>query len=386
MEEQNTKPGGRPASRVTPIMLSTLGNCPRRYEIEYEKNLRMAKSRPRPYPPSIKDLLHMMLDADEAMWPATLWEKAVLSASGFYGNELEQLKEVVQAIETEAMNILAHLNTKNRVSDHAESRRILASARFPVWGKKGFGRRGPWEFTARLDGLVEHDTLGTQLLVRKFTASGDPRQVVQHLYDRMDWVGLVWLAWQNFGVPINKVVFDVVRTKPPSRPATVKCARCKGAGQVKGPGEVNGGPDKVACPYCNGTGIGGISKSPCDTTAEIFSDAIETFAQRTNQDHAEHLAKHREQLDRLRVRGDVFAYTTTVHVQPEAIDAWLRDTVELLRSINLFRRRDYWPRNPAACRRTRCPYMVACVPNQKRQDEDVAWFRRVDDPWPGIRE
>ena len=400
---------GTPERRYTTRMLATFA-CQRKYEIEHERGWRRAgRGRP-PHPPTLKKLLAEMMRCRDhllaksqtqdfpmflqslcAEWNTAMWEAA--------GNPRSYDAEAIRQIAEEAVGIMEHyhqIHTDDRpqpfmrvkaglVSPPGASRRAtreipfvdrLVEVRLPnAKGKPSMNR-----LVVHIDGVLDgqHPTL----LVHHYTSNRDPEDVRSELLLRQDILAQAWAVEQILGKPVQSVMWDVVRTKVPSTPKLVKCRRCKGTGKV--PTTERDGILHPAgpCSVCQSSGIGGLSKSPCDTTVSVWEQTVERFP---HLDLEQQREIHGELLRTLDARGQTFAYRVYAKQIPAgATSQWALDASETVRQILTCRKRKLWPRNPGVCvgRAGPCPYREPCL-DFGQHGEDRAWYGPAVDPYPG---
>jgi len=404
----------RPVRRLTRRMYETFALCERRYWIEYERDFRRDVQFD-PWPPSKKSVLgmlltrrdvHMSVGGDLARLPELFssylksdllpfWHQRTMEAGMDPNGFMDDLGRLAR--EYELNRILAHYckthsgdgpklwlkgKTKRPIIDtmHESKPPIVcecSGAGCEKCNGTGFRRRSRWSYAAKLDGVVSIEG-EPWVLVRKFTSTVDPEEMRKELDLRLDWIGHVWLASELIGQTVKGILFDIVRTKPPSLPATVKCTSCKGVGTV--PVNKDGTEEVADCPECVGSGVGGMSKAGCDTTEELW--LREAQLQLTPAQLQEVPTKHSELLDKLRERGESFAYRHPVPVSKFAVQEWLRDFYHTTRELDMAKRENRWPRNPASClcKGSKCPYRRPC---RNDEDEKEAWYSKKVEMYPG---
>jgi hypothetical protein len=179
---------------------------------------------------------------------------------------------------------------------------------------------------------------------------------------RVDPQGLsyCWLLWRAAGVPLERiggVIYSIARRKEPAQPKRLKCkrkpkcGRCDGmAWIVDGDGEDADCPtckgtkqDHTNCEDCRGTGQGGVSRAECDTTPEIFEQAV--------IDSGGDPEDHDETLGKLRARGNRWLHRFSVRVHPSEILGLEREVYSTGRLAGEAMRRETMdaPRNVGAC-------------------------------------
>lgn len=379
---------GKP-TRHTSLTLATLAKCPRRYEIEYVNNYRLNNRRPAPWPPSLKQLLRDALrerDIAQVRGYTPLRARAIAEAIvnvyaeemlSLVGNvspqERERHEEEIREIGEEARRIILHYDDA-----HRDSKALTLLAVDQVVEKNPLGG-ADLTYAERIDGLVDLGGRKTAL-VRHFTANADREDVQAELVMSLALRGQLWAASAYSGETISSALVDVVRTKAPSEPETIQCKKCRGDGKVKLKGEDGtAGEELIGCDACSGTGVGGLSKRPCDTTLKTWKDAVA----RHGLDIAAETTRCSEIVSRLERRGENFAYRLVIDLDKTAIKDWAKDVVALASLVGFYSSAGYWPKNPAACvgRSGPCPYRKAC---NHHGDVDVAWFTKTDEPYPGL--
>jgi len=412
MGEKNTVSLERPYRRLTPRMLSTLASCRARFKTEHEDNLRRRSGGSYPWPPRLKDLLRELFWArDEAMceWgDCDSWDRLVeviiyhweMLARSYAPARIDsdELVKTIKATAEEARQIVNHY--QNVHHGGFSEPRVWRDKRGPVVRRMvefkppvPCDRDGSYMVRSRhsvaicLDKVVSIHGV-PWVVVRYLTSDRDREQVVADLKRRMDWRGHAWAAAEEIGCGVAGVLFDVIRTKPPSRPATVKCKSCRGTGRSEEwksyPGGIPEGqtPERIGidCPNCAGTGVGGISKQACDTTAEVWKDTLMSHQHLLTEKHA---AIHKDAILRLVERGETFAYRAHQKVPREALVEWMFDTYGLIKELDGARRHGRWPRNTSAClgRAGACPYRASCGAVGREREEFV--FDKVEDLYPG---
>jgi hypothetical protein len=173
---------------------------------------------------------------------------------------------------------------------------------------------------------------------------------------------------------VTVAIVDVVRVKAPSIPDTVQCRKCRGDGKVG-----VGTPEEKPCAECGGTGVGGMSKRACDTTVSVWMETASTVG----LDATAEAARCPEVIEKIRSRGETFAYRMEVEVAVAELKEWATDAVAIAAMSEVHATRKHWPRNPDACvgRSGPCPYRRVC---SHQADVDVAWFTSSVEPFPGI--
>lgn len=386
----------RPESRITARMLWSL-QCPRRYEIEFRNDYRLKGYRPPPWPPSMKSLLHAALrERDKANVrerflsgpPDPLRGKvAVESVLRVYADQLRKVRGVASYDEVkrsdaeidklieDARRVLSHYDD----SEHAPLDFASDGERRPLVDRLAEIQVFDWIYVERVAGVVKREQLPPAVLVRHFTSTVDPVDVARELEMNLGLVGQMWAASQLIGRPVTEALVDVVRTKPPAIPDTVQCRSCRGGGVTKGKVDGETFINAESCSKCGGTGFGGMSKKPCDTTIEIW-DATVT---ERGLDIGEQRERCAETVRKIEERGESFAYRVVVEVPFAAIEAWEQDMVAAADLIPHYKKTGFWPRNPNACagRTGYCKYRKVC---SHHGEEDIAWFTRTVEPYPGL--
>ena len=351
-----------------------VATCRERYQIEYMRNLRRSGFSIWS-PPTLKRLLAEMLYARDysialkktkrevealVSRAAQMWMVNVKKDMRFGPKQLTDLA----AIELEGIGILKHYEEVNE-KDYTELKfpkrkkkpiaRHYIEHRLPSFEKKKQGGTSKHSFAFLLDRVTEKN--GEYVLtVRHLTSNRDPREVRRELETRMDIFGNVWAATKLLRKQVAWVEFDVVRTKVPSEPHVLNCKTCGGKGIVAT--KIAWG-DLDDCDKCNGTGIGGLSKRPCDTTLEIWKRKAQRL---THLDQGKVEADSEVLLNVLKERGETFAYRIKVPVEESQMDDWLKDTYEQIREIEAAKKRGTFPKNTSQCNSAgrRCPYTTYC--------------------------
>lgn len=385
----------RPDGRFTSRMLSAL-TCPKRFEVEYIRNLRRSGGKPWPYPPNIKDVLSLMLrqrdlalatgksrqhaesDARVALhkWEADVFDSFGASA----GRKMEKIAEQSITIGRESVAIYNHYDRvhacdfDNQVKVYKPKERMKLVSRLLEFKlpNKGF-TESSFSFAGVIDRV---DIIGDDLVLifRHFTSRADTTKIEQELQTSFDWRGLAFLVEKETGKEVATILFDVVRTKAPMTPGIITCKKCSGRAT------------EDACLKCNGTGVSGISKASCDTTAEIWKSEV---AKNHHLNFDDEVRKAGKLLEKLHQRGDVFAWRNQIRIgdisytKGSPKDQWLKDTCERIRTIEQFKKNGYWPRNTYSCsgRGLSCPYLKPC---SGFLDSNDPFFMKVDDEYPGI--
>ena len=400
MVNADTTTTERPLRRLTPRMMATVASCRARYKYEFEDGLRRRSGGSFPWPPRLKDLLREVFWArDEAMaewgdsdsWDALLsavleeWAKLVRDRAPA-NIDRARLDTSITSTALEARAIANHYQNVHHggFSDpqiwrdkHGPVVRRMVEFKPPIpLDRDGSYRvRSRYSLAITLDKVVSIHGV-PWLVVRHFTSDRDRESVLADLKQRMDWRGHAWGAAEAIGCGVAGILFDVIRTKPPSRPGTVQCRHCKGSGESVDPVTTA----KAECAQCAGTGVGGLSKQACDTTTEVWKDTLMRYPHLLTDEHA---AIHRDAVLRLRERGETFAYRALVKVPREALVEWMFDTYATIKELDAARRHGRWPRNTAAClgRAGACPYRAPC--SAVGQERDTFLFDKVDEAFPG---
>lgn len=336
---------------LTPAMLTALATCPRRFEIEHIRNLRLKGRRRPPWPPNIKRMLLECLEARDALAAVGVsWMQAESAAYGMVRIYSERLRGLLgageSASEIDEMERAAGSILDHYIAVHGDDASMRWEAPRGVV-KREIGDTGSF-YADRLGPTVHY---GQQRLsvVRSFTSERDPARhaaVLEHLL----WLhGVAWLAGTD------GLLVDVVRTKAPSKPDTVQCRKCKGEG----------------CEECNGTGAGGLSKRPCDTTLELWMEA----ARRHGLDPGEEAKRCAAVTDRLAQKGETFSYRLVIQPSDKLIRDWESNLAKWVEAAKHYQRHG-WPQNPSACRG--CPYQLGC------NGADDAVFEQVEEGLTGL--
>lgn len=206
----------------------------------------------------------------------------------------------------------------------------------------------------------------------------------------------------------DEVMYNVVRSRAPSEPATTKCKKCKGYGFTKavacaacgGQGCVDDPVlgDSVDCPACGGrgatrgagsadceacagTGVGGISRKQIDTTPEVYRRVLRRYPHVQEADYADFI-------DGLRNAAPYF-YRFNVAVLRDEMRQWFQDTLLVGRQIATAIHRSPMAvtHNLAACNMPGrpCRYRELCY-LAGRQDVIDALYERVSDSPAGAPE
>jgi hypothetical protein len=224
--------------------------------------------------------------------------------------------------------------------------------------------------------LLFQEADGLTVVLPHVTSNAERQEVVDDRRRAIGSMPIIWAAQKWARKPVRTILWDIVRSSPPREPATLKCTTCKGTGRTKAdPSLMELGATTMGCAACAGTGVGGISAAACDTTYEVWVRAV------TNWPHLTLTRESERALDlvqRLRARGDTFAYRVGAHVQNGAVDRWLRELRGLFRATGVWLRTDNWPRNPAAClgRSGPCPYRDNCCGTAA--DPGAPYFIKTD--------
>lgn len=146
-------------------------------------------------------------------------------------------------------------------------------------------------------------------------------------------IGNADLALANTGrrALVNGMLYSVVRKKVVGEPKTTQCPSCKGEA-----------PKMTACAKCNRTGVGGISKAPCDTLPDRYRALI---AQYPHVDPA----PVQPIIDALTIKGDTFQFREHLWVDPATFPAWIEETYEAAHQMAASVNRGRWTRNRREC-------------------------------------
>lgn len=377
----------------TPRTLAALASCPRRFQIEYLDNYRLKGRRPEPWPPSIKVVLRdalrerdvaavrglSRLRTDAASYAVILaYRKELTRLIGdLPPREAQRYTGEIAAMSDEAMRVLEHYD-----EEHPEPLRFVCDEHGHHFVDKlvDIELANKKVLTNRVDGIIARENLPPAVLVRHFTSHTDPQEVIRDLEVDLRLIAAMHAASHLLGSSVTSAVVDVVRTKAPSIPETIQCRKCGGqGGHEKGKQEEDGTWTATTCEACRGTGIGGMSRKPCDTTLKTWQRTVAAHG----LDPAAENERCREIVERLGTRSDSFAYRVVVDAAKEAVASWVLDVTEISRLEDYYLKRQLWPRNAAACmgRSGPCPYRKVC---SHHGDDDVAWFTRVDEPYPGL--
>lgn len=141
--------------------------------------------------------------------------------------------------------------------------------------------------------------------------------------------GYVYAASQLYGEPVNRVIYNVVRKKPPQDPKVNK----------------------------DGT----VSMAKCDTTREYYQIALEAQRMRGIEPNE----KQQEFLFTLPETTSRWAHRLDYRIDPEQVEQWRRDVIADGQLMRLYRR-GMLPasRNGASCRgivQPDCPYRPLCL-------------------------
>jgi len=399
----------RPPNLFTRRMLETFSTCRARYHTEYEMDYRLKRRRPWPWPPTMKFALHAALRERDFALTRGIGKLRVLSAGDAvldtYARQLmksaflppvenKNVKKVEELLE-QTKRIIAHYNDVHEADIAGEGMKFLTTSDGrpmvdylstdslwipegePAYNTTPYKRTAPWQFAERIDGIIKRDGLPPAVLIRRLTSSTDPVEVERELALDLTIPGMMWAASRLIGDFVLSAVVDVVRIKPPSVPETVKCRSCKGNGQGKYGDD--GGSGTTACQKCGGTGVGGMSKKPCDTTLDIW----EAEVRKHGLDVTTEWQRCKPVVERIREKGESFAYRIHVETSEQALRKWNSDAYMTADEIAIARKSGHWPRNPAACVGVSgpCPYRRAC---SQTADSDLAWFTREVEPYPGL--
>jgi hypothetical protein len=381
---------------LTPRALEVLATCPARFHLEQVRGLRRFAARPASASDARRDGLAFALGQ---RWGALLqrswWLPEVrerFPAEAHAGRDAHAAlaewgrRATVPAAELEACRaILRHYATQHPADADAELAQRTVQRRARRAGEPTFAANElifaplPYQLLGdrvrlrvRLPLLWAARKAAPQLVLLHATSTSSPAEVAKDR--RLDRRGLAaaWAAWRWSRRAPELLTWDVVRTTPPREPGLLRCAKCHGKGTVPGitPGE-------VPCVPCAGTGVIGISRAACDTTAGIWEAVA---ARHPHLDAAAERAAAAELLARLTARGEAFAYRVAVPVTEAQILEWLADLRALFAAANAWGRRGRWPRNPAACmgRGAPCPYRAYCLGTAL--EDETHYFQRVASP------
>lgn len=384
----------RPPERRTKDMLTTLATCPRRYKIEYEDNYRLKGRRPPPWPPNVKQILRDALrDRDIAVARGLNKFRVQAAANAVvmaYNNEYrrtldtmntrEQDKwtDVVSKVIEDATQILD--NYQYSIRDAGDFKFMLGSDGNPLVDRvveHSLGQTGQ-TFAACVDGVLDRGQLGAAVLVRKFTSNPYPDVVAEDVELDQWLAAAMWSATKASDKIVTAAVVEIVRTKPPGIPSTVKCRQCSGTGNVQSKDENDTKP--ITCAGCGGSGIGGMSKKACDTTLEKWNATVKHSKLDLNAEN-ERCASI---VKRLEERGETFVYRVVVESSVQQIKQWTMDVDAMLGVEDHYRSARVWPRNGAACvsRFGACPYRNAC--STPDGGTEMATFIKHNVLFPGI--
>jgi len=377
-------------------MLTTLATCPRRFRIEYEDNWRLKGRRHAPWPPRIKSVLADALhERDRAVVRGlgTIRTRAAADAVvmayrhellrmvGEMGrDEAQRWTSTIEDITDEATRILAHYgDTLGGISDPQfmvdKTGRPLVDrvVEFPLG-------LGDITYAARIDGVLDRGQLGPAVLVRKFTSTTDPQTVADDMGLDQWLAAAMWIASKAAETTITAATVEVVRTKAPAIPETVKCRNCKGKGTIPSRKDEDGEVVTKQCGECNVSGVGGMSRSACDTSLEQWNATVRANGLDPDVENE----RCASALERIIGRGETFAYRVGVESTVEAVKAWVADVHALIGVEEHHRSARIWPRNGAACRGhgSPCPYRKGC--SHRGGTDEVAAFVRHEDPYPGL--
>jgi len=376
----------------TPVMLATLGQCARRYQIEYVNNYRLKERRPTPWPPNLKALLRDALrECDWTQWRNSngIRTKAILEAlMTVYAEEWREARGQVSSSEVEESDaeIDSIIAEAKAILNHYYE--ILGSEKlhFAVAPPNG---RPALDFTVeaplpgdesiyaeRLDGIVQTEGSIPEVLIRYFATSASPDEVRRDLAFDLRIRGTMWVASQLMGGFITTALVDVIRRKAPSVPETIQCRKCQGSGKMNR--SENTGSSE-SCDVCRGSGIGGMAKKASDTTVDIWIRKVN----KSGLDLAVETERCKEVLAKLKSRGETFCYRVSVVASAQELESWAQDMASMAGLVKYYESQGYWPRNPAACigRSGPCPYRKVC---SYHGDIDMAWFVKVYEQYPGL--
>lgn len=392
----------RPLTRFTQRMLDS-ASCRQRYNLEFVKNFRH-KEYDKFFPPKLKDLLSELLFArdyaiargferaevsDLVNRMERKWLSEIRSNKGVKQEHIEDAREFVDI----ARKIVDHYSESQRIdliAKYVKKKnqpivRVVTEHRLPTFEKKKLGGPSKYTFASLID-RVFHDENGYSLMVRHFTSNANPDDVKWELDRRLDVYGTVWNAEKLLKKKISKIVFDVVRTRPPSMPLLINCKTCNGSGEK----EAKDGKIKIQtiCDNCAGTGVSRVSAKRCDTTVELWLREYSKYTRRKGilslktekyKDQVTELIGH------LAAKGNTFSYRIEVGVVREAIDTWLASTYEQIRELEAVVKRGTYPMNTGQCGRNndQCPYRTAC--SIVKQKSDGVFFKLVDEEYPGLK-
>jgi len=368
----------------TPRMLEIFATCRKKYEMAHVNGLRRAGRGKL----SLKELLAELFrardiaiamsiaDVPRVMNTALHMWKAQVTQEGFNQEEIREICD-------EANNIAAYYHATHLSEDRRLSFKQVEASRLrntkskklePLVGRILEGRilnpktrrQSMSKVAIRLDGVVMHECstgMKPALLVRYFTSNPNRQEVESELRERIDWRPHLWLAMHLLKVPIDRIVFDVVRTKAPREPKMLKCTKCKGKG----------------CEECANTGVGLPSSESVDTTLRVWSSAV---LKHKHLDTDKIKEKCGRVIDRLKVKGETFAYRFETPVSPAGGVHWEREAWEVFSDIKRQRRREIWPKNIGACKGVHglCSFLPAC---REEDSESIAWYVKADDKYPG---
>lgn len=345
--------------RVSNSSCNAYTRCRRYYHLQNVVGLRRKVD---PMPLSAGKLIHEMLarwylgsplEECEAAIDQWLTKERELASASEYGDPAK-----VEETATLARDVLDRFVAKYHADrEHFEVLAVEAPFVVPLPAPT---RTGAWRadrryaYTGVFD-LVVRDKRTGQVVVfdHKTTGDSSPEHFERDIQSggHGQRVGYVYAARYFFGNDVCALGYDVIRKKVPSTPGTTQCKKCKGDG----------------CPVCNGSGIGGLSKTVPDTTAALYQQAVDGLKQRNPGLDVTH---YDATLAELLTRGDRFLYRFVMPVAEYEIWRWARDrhalTHEMGRSVAKAAKKPDdtagWYRNLEACDTVfgKCVYFHVC--------------------------
>ena len=355
--------------------------CPRYFELSYVIGLRHKQD---PLPLGFGSLLHRAFEmyhlgksALDIAFVIDEWREAELATL----EELTDPRYGADKIEESAELVIDMLTRYEAKYGGADRERydilgvevpfiVPIMQPYVVNGETCWRKDSDYAYTGKIDLLVL-DKRTNQVMVwdHKSTALTDlqtfERDVVNAGPGQR--IGYVYGAG-HFHENVAGMVFDVARKKTPAKTGTKQCPTCKGEGSVDGvkcePGAPfatykSGQKKGEAKPTCHGSGIGGISATPPDTTVELFIADVAKL-QEANPDLD--MTSFQPILDVLKNRPDRFLYRFYAPVTPADVTAWMRDVYLIAHDMGRAAKGGGAWRNLAACsvNGRDCSYRVPC--------------------------
>ena len=354
--------------------------CPRSFELANVVGLR--KNLP-PLPLSVGSMIH---DAIKSYYLGQPLSDLLKFVDQWEGETIDGLRaqtepdfseEKVEAIATIARYVIPAYVEKYGATDLLDWEVLAVEAPFVVplvqTLKDGSVRVDPiYAYTGKFDLVVRNRESGLVFVVDHKTTVMTNLDAFQRDAERMgagQRIGYVYAARYFWGKKeVAGLVYNVLRKKAPAKPGTVTCKTCSGQGSVEGEtcapgasfavyaGGKNKGQPKATC---NGTGIGGLSKTLPDSTALNYRQDIDALLALNPGIDTTQVEEH---FQVLRQRGDRFLYRFSTPVSDEEVRVWYEDVYEVAHGMGRAMTAGRWWRNLSACdvNGRRCGFAYVC--------------------------